>query len=75
MSAKAILAQHEKSMEKTIEVMKNELRQIRTGRASPGLVENLMVDYYGTRLRSSSLPRLPVRSRRCWSSSPSISAA
>ena len=48
MSAKAILAQHEKSMEKTIEVMKNELRQIRTGRASPGLVENLMVDYYGT---------------------------
>ena len=48
MSAKAILAQHEKNMEKTIEVMKNDLRQIRTGRASPGLVENLMVDYYGT---------------------------
>ncbi len=48
MSAKAILAQHEKNMERTVEVLRNELRGLRGGRASPGLVEHLMVEYYGT---------------------------
>lgn len=48
MSSKAILAQHEKNMEKTIEVLRNELRGLRSGRASPGLVEHLMIEYYGT---------------------------
>jgi ribosome recycling factor len=48
MSAKTILAEHEKNMEKTVEVLRNELRGLRTGRASAGLVEHLMVEYYGT---------------------------
>jgi ribosome recycling factor len=48
MSAKTILAGHEKNMEKTVEVLRNELRGLRSGRASPGLVEHLMVEYYGT---------------------------
>jgi len=48
MSAKAILAGHEKNMEKTVEILRNELRGLRTGRASAGLVEHLMVEYYGT---------------------------
>lgn len=48
MSSKAILAEHQKNMEKTIEVLRNELRGLRSGRSSPGLVEHLMVDYYGT---------------------------
>lgn len=48
MSAKTIIAGHEKNMEKTIDVLKNEFRSIRTGRAAPGLVEHLMVEYYGT---------------------------
>ncbi len=47
MSAKAILAGHEKNMEKTVEILRNELRGLRTGRASAGLVEHLMVEYYG----------------------------
>ncbi|MBM4458026.1 MAG: ribosome recycling factor [Chloroflexi bacterium] len=34
-------------MEKTIESLQNDLRAIRTGRASPALVERLQVDYYG----------------------------
>ena len=33
--------------EKAIEHFKNELNQLRTGRASSALVENLLVDYYG----------------------------
>jgi ribosome recycling factor len=48
MSAKAILEQHEKNMERTVEVFRNELHGLRGGRASPGLVEHLMVEYYGT---------------------------
>jgi len=35
-------------MQKAIEVMNNEFRGIRTGRASPALVENIKVDYYGS---------------------------
>lgn len=35
-------------MEKAIKVLKDELSKVRTGRASPALVETLRVDYYGT---------------------------
>lgn len=48
MPTKSILAEHEKNMQKTIEFLKNELRSVRTGRASPGLVEHLLVEYYGS---------------------------
>lgn len=34
-------------MDKTIESLRHDLRHIRTGRASPALVEELHVDYYG----------------------------
>lgn len=37
----------ESKMTKTIDVLKRELASIRTGRASPGLVERLQVEYYG----------------------------
>ncbi|HLG68982.1 MAG TPA: ribosome recycling factor [Chloroflexota bacterium] len=35
-------------MKSSIEVLRKELASIRTGRASPGLVEGLHVEYYGT---------------------------
>ncbi|MCC6314517.1 MAG: ribosome recycling factor [Thermomicrobiales bacterium] len=35
-------------MEKAIDALRRDLSTIRTGRASPSLVERLMVDYYGT---------------------------
>jgi ribosome recycling factor len=38
----------ENKMKKTIDALKRELTSIRTGRASPALVEPLKVDYYGT---------------------------
>src|SRR5437764_911931 len=43
-----ILLDCEEHMEKAIEHLRHELRGIRTGRASPALVEHIMVDYYGT---------------------------
>lgn len=36
------------NMEKAVEHLKHELSRLRTGRASPALVENVKVDYYGT---------------------------
>jgi ribosome recycling factor len=35
-------------MEKTMEALRKELTTIRTGRATPALIENIKVDYYGT---------------------------
>jgi ribosome recycling factor len=35
-------------MQKTIDTLQEDLRGIRTGRASPALVERVMVEYYGT---------------------------
>jgi len=35
-------------MQKSIGALESDLRSVRTGRASPALVENLMVEYYGT---------------------------
>jgi len=44
----AISTDAEHKMVKAIEVMTNEFKGIRTGRASPALVENIKVDYYGS---------------------------
>lgn len=38
----------EQKMQKAMEVMVNEFKGIRTGRASPALVENIRVEYYGS---------------------------
>ncbi len=43
-----ILLDAEDRMEKTIDALKRELSGIRTGRAAPGLIEHLDVEYYGT---------------------------
>ncbi len=38
----------ESKMQKTLEQVEKEFREVRGGRATPALVENLPVDYYGT---------------------------
>ena len=43
-----ILLDCEEAMDKTLEHLRHELRGLRTGRATPALVENIKVDYYGT---------------------------
>jgi ribosome recycling factor len=42
-----VLADVKERMDKTIETLRHDLMTIRTGRASPALVERLMIDYYG----------------------------
>jgi ribosome recycling factor len=45
---KELLHETEDRMHKAVEVLESDLRAIRTGRASPALVERVMVEYYGT---------------------------
>ncbi len=43
-----VKAEAEGKMKKALESLKHDLQTIRTGRASPTLLESLRVDYYGT---------------------------
>ena len=38
----------EQKMKKTVDSLKADLAKVRTGRAHPGLLDHVMVDYYGT---------------------------
>ena len=50
-----ILLEAEDKMLKTEEVVTKEFSGVRTGKASPGLVENIMVDVYGSHMRIREL--------------------
>ena len=45
---KAVVQETDTKMKKSIESTKREFSEVRTGRAHPGLIEGLHVDYYGT---------------------------
>ena len=48
MSVKEIIKQTEDKMKKTVESVRREFMEVRTGRAHPGLIEGMHIDYYGT---------------------------
>lgn len=50
----------EESMEKAVEYLRSELRGMRTGRASTGLVEFIKVDYYGSMTDLRSIAHVSV---------------
>ncbi|MGD1995723.1 MAG: ribosome recycling factor [Anaerolineae bacterium] len=54
---KQLMRETEDRMKRTMKVLEDDLRTIRTGRASPALVERVKVDYYGT---STPLNQLAV---------------
>lgn len=56
----SIIDDYKKDFEKTIEFLKQEMTNIRTGRATPSLVENLMVDCYGTKTPLIQLASITV---------------
>ena len=43
----AVLADIEKKMDRSVDALRRELNSLRTGRATPSLIENVSVDYYG----------------------------
>jgi ribosome recycling factor len=50
----------ETKMAKSVESFKNELHKIRTGRAHPGLLDQVHVDYYGSMLPISQVANLTL---------------
>jgi ribosome recycling factor len=50
-----ILLEAEEKMEKTEQVVQHEFGGVRTGKASPALVENIMVEVYGSMMRLREL--------------------
>jgi ribosome recycling factor len=50
-----ILLEAEEKMEKTEQVVQHEFAGVRTGKASPSLVENIMVEVYGSHTRIREL--------------------
>jgi ribosome recycling factor len=50
-----ILLEAEEKMIKTEEVVQHEFSGVRTGKASPGLVENILVEVYGSQMRIREL--------------------
>ena len=54
------MAEADARMQKSVDALTRELNSVRTGRASPSLVENLTVDYYGTRTPLNQLASISV---------------
>jgi len=50
-----ILLEAEEKMTKTEHIVQNEFAGVRTGKASPALVENILVDAYGSQMRIREL--------------------
>lgn len=60
----SFLQEIEKKMEQALLFLKKDLQGLRTGRANPGLVENIVVDVYGTSMRLSELASISVPEAR-----------
>jgi len=59
-----ILKDAEQRMQKSIESMRGEMAKIRTGRASPALIDHLSVDYYGVATPISQVANISVQDAR-----------
>jgi len=64
----------ESKMQKSLESLKTDLSKVRTGRASPTLVDSLRVDYYGTatplgQMAQISIPDPKTLQISCWDQS------
>ncbi|HOJ14450.1 MAG TPA: ribosome recycling factor [Deltaproteobacteria bacterium] len=55
-----IINEMKKDMAKTLDAMKGQLQKVRTGRASIGILDGIMVDYYGTPTPLNQLATLSV---------------
>lgn len=60
-----MLLEHEERCEKTANVFKDELIQIRVGRANPHVLDRVMVDYYGTPSPINQVGNMSVVDGQC----------
>jgi ribosome recycling factor len=64
MSIAEIRQSAEQKMQKSIDALKTSLSRIRTGRAHAGLLEQIMVDYYGSMVPISQVANITVQDAR-----------
>ena len=70
MSIAEIKATAEQKMAKSVEAFKNELHKIRTGRAHPGILDQVQVDYYGSMVPISQVANVSLLDARTISVQP-----
>ena len=65
-----LLDETDTKMTKAVDAMKRDFAGVRTGKASPALVENLQVEYYGTSVRLRDIAGITEKkvfvSGPCW---------
>ena len=66
MSISEIQKQTEYKMNRTVETLREDFIKIRTGRASTGLLDHVMVDYYGTMTPINQVAQVGVADARTW---------
>lgn len=64
MSIAEIKQNAEQKMAKSVEAFKNELHKIRTGRAHPGILDQVHVDYYGSMVPISQVANVSLLDAR-----------
>ena len=64
MSISEIKSNAEQKMTRSIESFKNELNKIRTGRAHPGILDQVQVDYYGSLVPISQVANVTLLDAR-----------
>ncbi len=70
MSTSDIKKNAEQKMAKSIEAFKNELAKIRTGRAHPGILDQVQVEYYGSMVPISQVANVALIDARTISVQP-----
>lgn len=70
MSTADIKKNAEAKMAKSVEAFKNELQKIRTGRAHPGILDQVSVDYYGSMVPISQVANVSLLDARTISVQP-----
>ena len=48
MPTQAVVSESRAKMQKALDVLQDELKALRGGRATPGLVDHIRVEYYGS---------------------------
>lgn len=59
-----IIRETKSKMEKSVEALENKFTNVRAGRANPGMLSGIMVDYYGTMTPIQSLANITVPEAR-----------
>ncbi len=63
MDMSTLLQDGERRMEKSVESLDREFRRLRTGRATPALLEGIQVEYYGNKVPLQQIASVMVQGR------------